>query len=217
MRILTIGALIFYIFISPVLGQSKWEPEFRKFDEQDKLNPPPKEGTIIFTGSSSIRMWKDVASVLDNDNVINRGFGGSEFVDIIENFDRVLARYSPAQVVIYSGDNDITHGKTAVQVYGDFCTVYGMIKARFPETKVSVISIKPCPARWNKAREIEMANEMIKKYAETKSNLTFVDIYDSMLTSEGKPKPELYLEDGIHMTDAGYEIWRRAITPILTP
>ncbi|UII32112.1 GDSL-type esterase/lipase family protein [Fulvivirga ulvae] len=209
--------IIVLIFLSAAnaQSQSKWEPEFKKFDEQDRLNDPPKERAIVFTGSSSIRMWKDVADALNNDKIINRGFGGSEFIDIIENFERVIGRYNPAQVVLYSGDNDITHGKSATEVYGDFCTVYGMIRARFPEARISVLSIKPSPARWAKAGEMEKANQLIKTYAEGKPGLSFIDVYTPMLTEEGKPRQELYVEDGIHMTPAGYEIWKKAIAPML--
>lgn len=200
-----------------VQGQSKWENEFEKFDEQDKRNPPPKEGAILFIGSSSIRMWKNVADALNNDRIINRGFGGSEFTDIIENFDRLIARYNPAHVVVYSGDNDITHGKSATQVFGDFCTLYGMIRAKCPDARISVISIKPSPARWAKAGEMEKANQLISMYAQGKPDLNYIDIYTPMLNEDGKPKQELYVEDGIHMTQAGYEIWKQAIAPVLLP
>lgn len=207
--------VLFIVSAGTVYGQAKWESEFKKFDEQDRLNPPPKEGTIVFTGSSSIRMWKGVADALSNDKIINRGFGGSEFIDIIENFERVIGRYNPAQVVLYSGDNDITHGKSAAEVYGDFCTVYGMIRGRFPKARISVLSIKPSPARWAKAGEMEKANQLIKAYAEGKPDLSFIDVYTPMLTDEGTPRQELYVEDGIHMTPAGYEIWKKAIAPML--
>ncbi|MTI28322.1 SGNH/GDSL hydrolase family protein [Fulvivirga kasyanovii] len=209
--------VLLIVWAGTLHGQAKWENEFKKFDEQDRLSNPPKEGVIVFTGSSSIRMWKDVADELNNDNIINRGFGGSEFIDIIENFERVIGRYNPAQVVLYSGDNDITHGKSAAEVYGDFCTVYGMIRARFPKAQISVLSIKPSPARWAKAEEMEKANRLIKAYAEGKPYLSFIDVYTPMLTEEGKPRQDLYVEDGIHMTPAGYEIWKKAIAPILLP
>jgi lysophospholipase L1-like esterase len=36
-----------------------------------------------------------------------------------------------------------------------------------------------------------------------------------MLDASGQPRPELYLEDGLHMTPAGYAIWRDLIAPAL--
>lgn len=38
---------------------------------------------VVFAGSSSIRMWKDVQSYFPEYNVINNGFGGSQFSDLI--------------------------------------------------------------------------------------------------------------------------------------
>jgi hypothetical protein len=36
-----------------------------------------------------------------------------------------------------------------------------------------------------------------------------------MLGSDGKPRPELFVEDGLHMTPAGYAIWNRLVRPYL--
>ena len=37
--------------------------------------------------------------------------------------------------------------------------------------------------------------------------LTFIYIWDAMLTSEGKRIPELFIEDGLHINSEGYKIW----------
>jgi lysophospholipase L1-like esterase len=43
------------------------------------------------------------------------------------------------------------------------------------------------------------------------NDLGFADIWDPMLGEDGKPRPELFLEDGLHMTPKGYEIWTRIV------
>jgi lysophospholipase L1-like esterase len=42
-----------------------------------------------------------------------------------------------------------------------------------------------------------------------------VDVFASMLGGDGRPRPELYVADGLHMTRAGYEIWKDALGPVL--
>jgi lysophospholipase L1-like esterase len=42
-----------------------------------------------------------------------------------------------------------------------------------------------------------------------------VDVFTPMLGPDGKPRPELYVADGLHMTPAGYAIWKAAVTPAL--
>ena len=36
-----------------------------------------------------------------------------------------------------------------------------------------------------------------------------------MIGADGKPKPELFVQDGLHMTPAGYDIWTAALKPLL--
>ena len=62
---------------------------FRKieaFKRMDQNNPPEKD-TILFVGSSSFTMWKDVQNHFPGYTIINRGFGGSSLPDVI--------RYAP--------------------------------------------------------------------------------------------------------------------------
>lgn len=147
--------LILFIAFS-CFGQeysNQWKEELNAFD---KLNgDSPEQGGILFTGSSSIRFWKDPANDFNNPTILNRGFGGSEIIDLIENFDQVILKYYPTKIVIYSGDNDVHAGKSAEIVYGDFCTLYGMIKAKLPDTEVYYIAIKPSLNRWTNVLEMK--------------------------------------------------------------
>src|SRR4051812_37945707 len=80
--------------------------EIKAFKRQDSINfPPPK--SIVFVGSSSFRMWKSLQDDFPNRTVINRGFGGSSFPDVIRYVDDIILPYKPRQVVIYCGDNDL--------------------------------------------------------------------------------------------------------------
>ncbi|MFZ3273136.1 MAG: GDSL-type esterase/lipase family protein, partial [Lutibacter sp.] len=181
--------------------QKIWQSEIDAFDKLNGDNPI--QDGILFTGSSSIRMWKNPAKDFNNPKILNRGFGGSQIIDLIENLDQVILKYHPQKIVIYSGDNDIQEGKSAEIVFGDFCVLYGMIKAKLPNAKVYYIAIKPSLNRWNKVIEMQKANTMINEYLNTKSNAAFVDIFSPMIDFTGKPSEKWFLEDGLHMTDEG--------------
>ena len=191
----------------------KWANEINAFDKLNGDAPP--QGGILFTGSSSIRFWKDPAKDFNNPQILNRGFGGSQIIDLIEKFDQVILQYHPKKIVIYSGDNDVQVGKSAEIVFGDFCTLYGMIKAKLPETEVYYIAIKPSLNRWEKVLEMKKANTMINEYLNTKQNADFVDIYSPMIGIEGKPCKKWFVEDGLHMTKEGYELWTKILAPYI--
>jgi lysophospholipase L1-like esterase len=209
--------LIASCFISFIgVGQSNpWQAEFDKFDQLDSISPPKESGAILFTGSSSIRFWQDPQDDLNNELILNRGFGGSQIQDLIDNFDRIIVRYQPATVVVYSGDNDIAAGKSAEQVYGDFCQLFGMVKAALPQTEVGYIAIKPSIARWGLALEMQKANNLINQYVEGRNDAWFVDVYSIMIGTDGKPKEVLFIEDGLHMSPQGYALWTDALKPYL--
>ena len=193
--------------------QKIWQSEIDAFDKLNGANP--LQDGILFTGSSSIRMWKDPAKDFNNPKILNRGFGGSQIIDLIENFDQVILKYHPQKIVIYSGDNDIQEGKSAEIVFGDFCTLYGMIKAKLPNARVYYIAIKPSLSRWAKVIEIQKANTMINEYLNAKSNAAFADIFSPMIDLNGKPSEKWFMEDGLHMTDEGYQLWTKILAPYI--
>lgn len=193
--------------------QNIWQIEINAFDDLNNGNPL-QEG-ILFTGSSSIKFWLDPAKDFKNPKILNRGFGGSQIIDLIENFDQVILKYHPKKIVIYSGDNDIQIGKSAEIVFGDFCTLYGMIKAKLPNAKIYYLAIKPSLNRWAKVLEMKKANTMINEFMNYKQNATFVDIFSPMISSNGQPYQKWFVEDGLHMTRKGYQLWTEILAPYI--
>lgn len=187
---------------------AKWEPEIAKLE----LKQPPAGG-IVFVGSSSIRMWKLDKSFSDLP-AINRGFGGSQLADTVHYFDRLVTSVKPKVVVVYAGDNDIAGGKTPEKVAADFTALCEKCKAAVPDAKLIYIGIKPSIARWKLVDKVRAANSQMQAIAQ-KHGATFVDVDKAMLGDNGEPKAELFLKDGLHMTDAGYEIWKGLLLPHL--
>src|ERR1041385_1910372 len=113
---------------------NKWEADIKKFEEADRQNPPPK-GAVLFVGSSSIRMWKDVAQDFPETKVINRGFGGSEIADSTYFVDRIVTPYQPRLIVFYAGDNDLAAGKTPQKVFEDYQAFVSRVREKMPNVK----------------------------------------------------------------------------------
>ena len=191
----------------------KWEAEIRKFEEADQKTPPV-EGANAFIGSSSIRMWK-LGSSFPNYICLNRGFGGSEMADSARYVDRIVLPAKPKVIVLYAGDNDIANKKTPTQVRDGYRIFRDKVQAELPETRIILIGIKPSLSRW-KLREAALeANRLLQAEVMAGKNQAFVDVWPAMLGDDGMPKPELYLKDNLHMTDAGYQIWNDLIEPHL--
>jgi len=203
------------VSVSPaVSAPGHWEPDIAQFEAQDRANPP-RLGSIVFVGSSSIRMWTTLDRDFPGVPVLNRGFGGSEAGDVAHFAERIVVRYKPPVVVFYAGDNDLAAGKTPTQVLAAFQSFVATMHSKLPGTRVVFVSIKPSIARWNIVDEMRQANRLVRDYTQTDPRLVYVDVFTPMLDASGQPRRELYLEDGLHMTPAGYEIWRELIAPVI--
>lgn len=191
----------------------RWEEELSQIETRERA-APLAEGGILFTGSSSIRLWKTLAADFPEVELANRGFGGSQLSDLVGYFDRVIMPGSPRQIVIYSGTNDLNSGESAEQVLADFATLCGMIERSLPETKIALISCAPNPARWPQRAKQEKFNAMAAAYCERMGH-QFIDVWTPMLGPEGEPTRDIYVEDRLHMNAAGYVMWRAIIAPYL--
>lgn len=190
--------------------------DIQEFKRQDRENPPPKN-PIVFVGSSSFTMWKDVQTYFPGYPIVNRGFGGSTLAQAIDYADDIITVYQPRQVVIYSGENDLANsGKvTADDVVHRFITLFKKIRAKAPEANIVFVSMKPSPSRKHLMPIMANANEKIKDYLSKDKNAGYVDVYSLMLDSSGNPRVELFKEDMLHMKKAGYRIWKDALDPVL--
>lgn len=189
---------------------ARWEKEIAAFEASDKTNPPPK-GAIVFVGSSSIRMWKSLASDFPDRAVVNRGFGGSQIIDSVHFADRIVLPYAPRQIVMYAGGNDINAGKTPEQVLADFKVFVAKVQAALPATRIAFISIAPNPARWAQVERVRRLNQLIEDYTRTNSHLDFINVFPQMLGPDGQPKPDIFLNDRLHMNERGYALWREIV------
>ena len=46
-------------------------------------------------------------------------------------------------------------------------------------------------------------------------DVAFIDVATPMLDADGRPRAELFLEDGLHMNREGYALWRGIVAPYL--
>ena len=213
-RRLGLSSLLLVICALPAAAQTdRWEKDIAAFEAADLASPPPK-GEILFVGSSTIRLWDLKASFPDL-KTINRGFGGSEMADSTRYVDRIVVPYTPRLVVVYAGDNDIM-GTPSEQIVIAFERFVRAVHARLPDTKILYIGIKPSLLRWGQVDRMRQANAMIRQFCERDDRLGFVDTDNAMLGWDEKPRKDLYVADGLHLTAAGYQILTALVRPFLT-
>jgi len=210
--------LTFTLLLAPAVfaAPEKWTAEIEKFTQADALKAPA-QGAVVFVGSSSIRRWSSLATDFPEINLLNRGFGGSELPDSVFFADRIVIPYAPRLVVVYAGENDLQAGKSAESVLATFQAFHTKIHAALPKTKIIFLAIKESPSRAKIREKVLLANRLITDDCTKDPRLTFVDVATPMLDAKGQTRPELFIEDQLHMKPAGYVIWTKVLAPYLKP
>ena len=199
------------------IDPTRWEETMQRFDEQDRLSPPP-EDAIVLTGSSSIARWNEQSvTALAPLTVIPRGFGGSVMEDVLYHLDRVALRYKPRAILIYEGDNDTAFGIPEETIVDQFQQIVDRIHAELPETRIYVLSVKPSVLRvnvWDAAQRVSAA---YREIAAADPLVHYVDVATPFLWPDGTVMDDIFVADNLHLNDMGNLIWGSAIRAALMP
>ncbi len=210
--------LIFVIGFSVANAQQPfpfWN-DIQKFKSQDSI-AFPASNQILFIGSSSFRLWKDVNDYFPGYKIINRAFGGSQLLDLIRYRYEIIYPYQPRQIVMYCGENDIASNDkvTADVAFERFVTLFTLIRIKYPSVPFAYVSMKPSPLQARLMPRYKDANDKIAAFLKTQKKAVFVDVYSKMLKPDGSPMDDIFLKDNLHMTAKGYKIWQKILKPYL--
>ncbi|WP_165068950.1 GDSL-type esterase/lipase family protein [Paludisphaera rhizosphaerae] len=206
---------------TPVAGPAathnyaRWEKEISAFEEADKKAPPEKGG-VLFIGSSTIRLWKTLAEDFQGKNVVNRGFGGSAIEDSTHFADRIIFPYEPKQIFLRAGGNDIHDGKTPKEVAADFAEFVHTVRAKLPKTEILYIGLAPTRARWSEVDKGRELNRLIRTMALDMPFVGYVDADEFTLGGpDGLPREELFVQDRLHFSPTGYQLFAARVRPFV--
>lgn len=204
-------------FAQDLPDPERFEDAIRRFEAEDRRNPPP-ENAIVLTGSSSIARWNDQApAALAPLTVIPRGFGGSIMNDVLYYLDRVALAYEPRAILIYEGDNDTAARLPTELILGQLREIIARIHAALPETRVYVLSVKPSVLRWNVWPQAQEVSAGYREIAASDPLVYYVDVATPFLKDDGSVRTDIFVRDNLHLNDVGNEIWGASIKAALMP
>lgn len=206
--------LLLFSFFSNAQDPARFQDQVDElFNKEYNFSPDKK--LVVFAGSSSIRMWNDVQSYFPGYNVINNGFGGSHFSDLIFYYDKLILKRKPDILLIYEGDNDLAGNKKPRKILKEAKELSEKVRKDLPETRIIFISPKPSISRIKLKNSYISFNKKLKKYCDRSDNPEFADVWYPMLDTNGNVFKDVFLEDGLHMNKKGYDIWGKVIGEFL--
>lgn len=196
--------------------ENRFEKNVRAYEAADQIDPPPR-GAILLAGDSQFFRWKTLHDDLPGYTIINRGIDSFQLSDLLPYTERLVLAYQPRMIVLHVGGNDVHNGKSAAQILADFKAFVAWVRTALPDVPIAFTSTTPGPGRWDEAARRQETNRVIKDYVATQKNLHFIDLWAAMLTPEGRPREDIWVEDRVHPNHAGYLIRVRIMQPLLGP
>ena len=185
-----------------ILEDNNFKREIR--DLKKKIDQ--KEDTtnmIVFYGSSTIRLWKNLEENFPKHNVINLGFGGA-FIESLEKYFETLFRFKcPKIIVLYLGGNDLSLNYNANKIVEMIRALIFRIHEKFPESKIINIGIKPSFERQKDLEVIKQINHSMREFSSNITYLNQVDLFEELMTN-GNIDKKYFLQDGLHLNKQGY-------------
>ncbi len=190
---------------------SRFQEEILAIQEKYQAQWDSTKETIVFTGSSSIRTWKNLQEIFPKYQIVNSGFGGSQTADLLAYTDELILQYNPKKVFIYAGDNDLNDHKKPKKIICVTKEIITKIRNYNPDTRIVIISAKPSLARWHLKRIYKGLNRRFKRLCKKEQDLDYANIWDIMLDRK-KLRQDIFIEDGLHLNSKGYELWYQVIS-----
>ncbi|MFZ9661677.1 MAG: GDSL-type esterase/lipase family protein [Chitinophagaceae bacterium] len=215
--------IILYVFLNSCSGKiipAITEPNTAKvfsseIDLFDKQNASIKydPNAILFTGSSTIRLWLSIEEDMAPYKVIQRGFGGARIEDLAWYFKRIVYPHQFSAIAIFAGTNNITGNPndTPVDTILHYTKIINrMIRQRYHSVPIFWIAITPVNSRIKVMNKVHEMNEAWKKEFSKEKNIWFIDTENDFLR-DGKPMGELFNSDQLHLNREGYRYWSKIV------
>ena len=166
-----------------------------------------ESGSTLFTGSSTIRMWKSLQESFPQESILNTGFGGSKASDLETHLFPLVIKFEPSRVFIYEGDNDVWEDIPVANILTSLDNIVNRLQLIDPNIEIFLIGAKPSPSRWEKKQSYTIFNQMLREYGLANEGVEYIDTWQALTDSAGNCRPELYIQDQLHLNEKGYEIW----------
>lgn len=170
---------------------------------------------ITFLGDS-LTQWGNWSELFPGKSINNLGIAGHTTTDVISRLQTAI-NTKPYQLFLMIGINDLGCNTNVNQVAENYRYIVNNLNNQLHQTKLFLLSLLPVnESQWSgpvlNYKNITTLNSIIQNIA-TEFNATYVDMYSSFEINNSL-KPE-FSNDGLHLNNKGYLIWKNLIEPFI--
>jgi lysophospholipase L1-like esterase len=167
---------------------------------------------IIFLGDSLIEYF-DWQERFPEHRIANLGIAGESVEGLLSRVVKIKDSFPEADVIfIMSGINNVAMGDV------DFFNFYNVILERlsssYPHAKIHVHSLLPTAVSFISGESVLKVNDSLKELA-LNHGAEYIDIHKRFIDTRGKTIKEYLMDDGVHISGTGYDVWSRVIEGIV--
>ncbi|MGM9803893.1 MAG: serine hydrolase [Muribaculaceae bacterium] len=178
--------------------------------------PAITSNNIVMLGNSLTEGGKDWGKKLGWKNVVNRGIVGDEIMGIYDRLHQILPG-KPKRIYYLCGVNDVSHHLSTDEILARTKKVIERIQRESPSTQIVMQTLLPINESFNryknlngKTYQIPEINARLKAFAQEKG-LKIIDLYPLFTEPGTNVLRKDITTDGLHLNEAGYKIWTKAI------
>ncbi len=200
-RAIALLIAVLCIFAAMSAGCKKEESYYdKKIGIFARENKTAKDIDIVFLGDSLTDFY-NVKEYFPSYKVLNRGIAGDTTDGLLKRLEVSVYKVKPKVATLLIGINNIT------TMFRDYEDILKALKENIPDAKIVVISLLPTNkacAGYNEL--IAESNKNVKTLAE-KYDCVYADLHALLTDAEtGMAKDEYTVDDGLHISVAGYEV-----------
>jgi lysophospholipase L1-like esterase len=210
--------------VQPDVQTAEWAESWWMPRHEQKLSEKDKMGRVdlLMIGDSITHGWEGAGKKVWDENyadkhALNIGFSGDRTEHVLWRLQHgEVEGISPKLAVIMIGTNNTGHRQDPPeQTAAGIKAIISELAERIPDTKVLLLGIFPRGADENDSlRQInDRINDIIKTFADDKK-IFYLDFSDQFLDDDAK-LPKSIMPDLLHPNEAGYQIWAKAMNPMI--
>lgn len=162
---------------------------------------------ILMTGDSLIEFY-DWQRRFPEYDIDNKGIAGETVKGLLLGLPFITKYIDiPGAIVLMIGTNNLAMDDYSFM--GDYREILEKFRAWYPNAHVAITSLLPLYLPWLAPDAIDRLNTSLKQIAED-LEVDFVDVF-SAFRAAGAAERGLFLEDGVHLSDAGYALWSKVL------
>ncbi len=177
---------------------SIYEDENNKYDDY--------EVDIAFLGDSLTDGY-NVETYYPQYLVSNRGISGETTIGLESRLQISIYDLKPKVAVMLIGANNMD------TMFDNYEEILKGFKENLPNTKIILLSLTSMSGEWGKKNQLAAYNNVKIKMLAEKYSFAYVDLYSALLNLESGEIFSEYTTDGGHLTNLGYEVLTKEITP----